>query len=185
MNFIRQEFLEDISICDEIIKIFKDAPNKHIGISSNGVNIKEKDSTDLSIKIDDIEGNIILTNYMNQLQKICDNYVKEYEYAGYYTNWAIIEPINIQHYKPNQGYHAWHTERSSIVFPASSRHLVFMTYLNDVDDKGETEFYYQQLKIKPEKGKTVIWCADWTHTHRGISSPTQEKYIVTGWYNFI
>ena len=46
-----------------------------------------------------------------------------------------------------------------------------MTYLNDVNDYGETEFYYQKLKIKPEKGKTVIWCADWTHTHRGISSP--------------
>jgi hypothetical protein len=60
-----------------------------------------------------------------------------------------------------------------------------MTYLNDVNDDGETEFYYQNLKIKPQKGKTVIWPADWTHTHRGITSPTQEKYIITGWFNFI
>ena len=60
-----------------------------------------------------------------------------------------------------------------------------MTYLNDVDDGGETEFYYQKLKVKPRKGLTLIWPADWTHTHRGLSSPTQEKYIITGWLNYI
>jgi hypothetical protein len=65
-----------------------------------------------------------------------------------------------------------------------SRHLVFMTYLNDVTDGGETEFFYQKLKVKPEKGLTLIWGADWTFTHRGITSPTQTKYIVTGWFNY-
>ena len=57
-----------------------------------------------------------------------------------------------------------------------------MTYLNNVTDKGETEFLHQKLKIKPEIGKTLIWPTDFTHTHRGIPSPTQEKYIVTGWF---
>jgi hypothetical protein len=59
-----------------------------------------------------------------------------------------------------------------------------MTYLNDLTDGGETEFHYQQVKVKPEKGLTLIWPADWTHTHRGIPSETQEKYIVTGWLNY-
>ena len=59
-----------------------------------------------------------------------------------------------------------------------------MTYLNDVTDGGETEFYFQKLKIKPVKGKMVLWPTDFTHLHRGITSPTQEKYIATGWYNF-
>ena len=59
-----------------------------------------------------------------------------------------------------------------------------MFYLNDVEDEGETEFYYQKLKVKPKKGLTLIWPADWTHTHRGIPSKTQEKYIATGWYSF-
>jgi tryptophan synthase alpha subunit len=69
--------------------------------------------------------------------------------------------------------------------PACDRHLVFMTYLNDITDQGETEFYYQQLKVKPEKGLTLMWGVDWTFTHRGIVSPTQEKYITTGWLSFI
>ena len=60
-----------------------------------------------------------------------------------------------------------------------------MTYLNDVNDAGETEFLHQNIKIKPEKGLTIIWGADWTFTHRGIPSPTEEKTIVTGWLSFI
>ena len=75
-------------------------------------------------------------------------------------------------------------ERSSSSGIDISRHLVFMTYLNDVTDCGETEWFHQKVKIQPRKGLTVIWPPDWTHTHRGIPSPTQTKYIVTGWYCF-
>ena len=59
-----------------------------------------------------------------------------------------------------------------------------MTYLNDVIDRGETEFFHQKIKVKPKKGLTLIWPVDWTFYHRGIPSPTQEKYIITGWYCF-
>jgi hypothetical protein len=59
-----------------------------------------------------------------------------------------------------------------------------MTYLNDVEIGGETEFFHQKLKIRPEKGLTLIWPADWTFTHIGITSP-EEKFIVTGWFNYI
>jgi hypothetical protein len=59
-----------------------------------------------------------------------------------------------------------------------------MTYLNDVNDGGETHFYHQELKVQPRKGLTLIWPADWTYTHRGIASPTEDKYIVTGWYSY-
>ena len=60
-----------------------------------------------------------------------------------------------------------------------------MTYLTDVvGEGGETEFYYQKLKIKPKKGLTLIWPSDWTHTHRGIPAPDEEKVIITGWIHY-
>jgi hypothetical protein len=59
-----------------------------------------------------------------------------------------------------------------------------MTYLNNIKKGGETEFFYQNLKVKPEKGLTLIWPADWTFTHRGIPSPKEIKYITTGWYSY-
>jgi hypothetical protein len=65
------------------------------------------------------------------------------------------------------------------------RALVFMTYLNDVTDGGETQWLYQGKEMKPKKGLTVLWPTDFTHTHRGIVSLTQSKTIATGWYNYL
>ena len=60
-----------------------------------------------------------------------------------------------------------------------------MTYLNDVKVGGETEFKYQNLKIKPKKGLSLIWPTDFTHVHKGIVAPKEDKWIVTGWFKFV
>ena len=59
-----------------------------------------------------------------------------------------------------------------------------MTYLNTVSDGG-TDFYYQELTTEAIKGRTVIWPADWTFTHKGQISYKEEKFIITGWYNMV
>jgi len=40
------------------------------------------------------------------------------------------------------------------------------------------------VTIQPKKGLTLVWPSDWTFMHRGVPSPTQEKRIMTGWFNF-
>jgi hypothetical protein len=59
-----------------------------------------------------------------------------------------------------------------------------MVYLNTVTDRGETEFLYQHHFEEAKQGTLLIWPSDWTHTHRGISSPTQTKYVLTGWCTY-
>ena len=59
-----------------------------------------------------------------------------------------------------------------------------MFYLNDVQEGGETEFYYQDLSIKPRKGTMVIAPAYFTHTHRGNVPISNDKYILTSWVQF-
>jgi hypothetical protein len=58
-----------------------------------------------------------------------------------------------------------------------------MIYLNDMPDgEAETEFFHQRRRIKPTAGTVVIWPAGFTHTHKGNTVLTQDKYILTGWY---
>ena len=38
-----------------------------------------------------------------------------------------------------------------------------------------------KVETEGKKGLTLIWPADWTHTHRGVISQTKEKTIITGW----
>ena len=58
--------------------------------------------------------------------------------------------------------------------------FAWMTYLNNVEDGGKTNFKHYDIKIKPEIGKTLIWPAEWTHAHAGEVLNSGVKYVITG-----
>jgi len=182
-NFIDGYYLSDLSICDDLINLFENSKNKTVGEIGLGVDKTIKDSTDLLLWDKDIPQSKILIKYFEQLSKIIDLYKNKYKSCDtQVTNWGLEPAFRIQKYKPSQAYHGWHCEKGNT--DTAIRHLVFMTYLNDVKQGGETEWYYQKLKVKPEKGLTVIWSADWTFTHKGHTTIDEDKYIITGWYEF-
>jgi len=176
----------DKNVCTNLIKYFENSPNKTPGgiykkTREVGINKKAKLSTDVIISLRNQDKEIL--NYYEELAKVAEEYKKKYKYCSIQQDkWGMMENWNLQKYKPKEGYFKKHFEKTG--GPTVNRHLTFMTYLNDVRDSGETEFYYQKLKIKPETGLTLIWGTDWTFTHRGIPSKTETKYIATGWYSY-
>ena len=184
-SFIHQEFLSDTTICKKLILYHEKDKEKSSGLcyfkGGLDVNREYKDSIDSKIN----PSRRVFKQYYEQLKIVTSNYIKKFPSCNFYSPWGIIEEGNVQHYRPNGGFKIWHSERVSVKMPTSTRHLVFMTYLNDVTDGGETEFLNQGIKVSPKEGLTLIWPADWTHTHRGIPSPTQDKYIITGWFNYL
>lgn len=88
----------------------------------------------------------------------------------------------VQRTNPGEHYH-WHIDGGSHDF--SHRQLVAIWYLNDVTGPGgETEFLYQELKIKPDLGKLILFPPFWTHEHRGVTLEAGVKYIATTWVVF-
>ena len=185
-QFIFGDFIEDVSLCDDLIEYFESPANqKKPGIIGAEVDKTKKDSTDLSIRPRCMQPQIV--EYIRQLNIISEKYKEKYSWCHEtHHPWNLVTRFNIQKYEPGQGFHAWHMERNSSLGPtfATARHLAWMTYLNDVEDGGETEWFYQKLKVKPQKGLTLIWPVEWTHVHRGITSNTETKYIITGWYSY-
>ena len=147
-------------------------------------NFSIKKTTDINIhpknlkegKFSDIEV------YINELHKCYLDYQEQWPFLKDKINSVDIPTFNIQKYNPGDHFSHIHTERSSI----NSLHRVFawMTYLNDVEDGGNTYFTHYDLSIKPEIGKTLIWPAEWTHAHRGEVLNSGVKYIITGWMHF-
>ncbi len=89
---------------------------------------------------------------------------------------------NMQRTLPGEYYH-WHVDGGPGVF--SQRQLVAIWYLNDVEGPGgETEFLFQEVKIKPVEGKLVLFPPFWTHDHRGVTLEKGVKYIATTWICF-
>ena len=88
----------------------------------------------------------------------------------------------MQRTNPGEFYH-WHIDGGSHDF--SQRQLVALWYLNDVEGPGgETEFLFQNAKIKPERGKLVLFPPFWTHEHRAVKLEKGVKYIATTWVVF-
>lgn len=101
----------------------------------------------------------------------------------FYRPGAIV----LQKYQQGSGgYHHWHSE----VYPRDPncdtlhRVLLFMFYLNDVAEGGETSFLYQDEHVRPQAGRMVIAPAGFTHTHKGQVPLSGDKYILTSWILF-
>lgn len=88
----------------------------------------------------------------------------------------------IQRTHPGEFYH-WHIDSGSHEF--AERQLVAIWYLNSLQDSGgETEFEYQQVEVRPEAGKLLLFPPFWTHRHRGKPPLSETKYIATTWVVF-
>lgn len=190
MHFIG-EFQIDPEICDDLMALHKQG--RKLGIAQKGklgtaqgtvVDKKKKDSVDLGLVTvpDELLEKYHVPEYYKALKDCVDQYIEIYPEIKKVGPYNIAESPIIQYYRPGGGYKLEHFERTG--WETSTRMLVWMTYLNDVTEGGGTHFKYQDKTVSARKGKTVIWPTDFTHTHVGIVSRTQKKYIITGWLNF-
>ena len=169
--------------CDRIIETMDNAFNYGLGESRTDVNDRTlKEDTQL-FNADWVSGLMNmrpeLINEFNQVFWSCyGEYAEEYASIKEYPKHAI-HGIKLQRTKVGEGYHVWHHEVGSL--GDTRRLFTFIVYLNDIEEGGETEFLYQHLRVKPEKGTVVIWPAGFTHTHRGNPPLCGTKYIMTGW----
>lgn len=197
MNFILE--LKNIlpkNVCENLISLFEVRKNLHYeGQTSLGINHNWKKDTEISLNPDLFNtedfGPLIksvliclqkgLLEYKNKFTILNSDGTKSGIDA--IQEWKVDFSFNFQRYLPNEGYKIYHCEAPSV--ETSKRVLAWMFYLNDVTDKGGTEFQFQNYICNPEEGKLVIWPSYWTHYHRGIPSPTQTKYIITGWCSLV
>ena len=86
---------------------------------------------------------------------------------------------NLQRTEPGGFYH-WHLDSGPGDF--ARRQLVALWYLNDAPAAGgDTEFYFQQVSIRPRTGMLLLFPPFWTHLHRGAEVLSGVKYIATTW----
>ena len=184
-QFIHEQFIKDTSIVDKFLDHYANNPDKHlkgqVAGESGPYSSKMKVSTEINVETEyETEFSKI---FCDELQIVLNGYIEKYPRVNSLSRFNLV-PFNIQYYNPGEGFLEWHSERTCASEPSSSRVLVWMMYCHTIEEGGGTEFLHQDYTCKSEKGKVVIWPADWTFTHRGEPCD-EEKMILTGWYNFI
>ena len=88
-------------------------------------------------------------------------------------------PPVIERVEPGQGF-AWHIDSGPL--GTARRFLSALTYLNDVDKGGKTEFPLQGAALRPEQGTIVMFPPFWLFPHRGAPPTAATKYKMTAYF---
>jgi prolyl 4-hydroxylase len=188
-------FYIDPKICDDMNNWFNEIPDDaktegRLSVKGYGseliVDKAVKDTIEFQMPdpyLQDEATKNILLSYLEALDTSFTQYNEKYNNSilqeGTYN--FLVQPPQIQRYPAGGSFNMLHCERYSETLMGLRRHLVYMTYFDDIEDGGGTEFPFQNFTSKSKKGLTLIWPAGWTHMHRGVPAPNQEKTIITGW----
>ena len=181
-------------LCEDICK-FTDTQIDQACVVNPSLKPEEFGDPNRVVKSEDLYGGqlnrkdfAMILNYANRdlvlkinsvLRACVQHYISEYQSLR--NTKLISSDIKVQKTPPGGGYHLWHYENSDEAH--AFRELVWMVYLNDMPEgEAETESLYQRRRIRPTAGTVVVWPAGYTHTHKGNTVLTQDKYILTGWY---
>jgi hypothetical protein len=99
-----------------------------------------------------------------------------------------IDPLGgtgykIQKYARGEGHFTWHVDGFGPM--AEHRLLALVLYLNDVERGGETEFHHQDVAIRPRTGDALLFPTAWTHMHRGRIPESNDKYVISSFFEFV
>ena len=174
--------------CDGVIDFFESNKERHFAGTTGGGQLYDpnrKIDTELLVDIRELVEDKKLEPVAKALYNAYEEYCKIYPFLSTIVGWRVCNTFKIQRYNPNEAYFREHCENDGSVDGNMERRLIaLMVYLNTVTDGGQTRFPTQNISFSPQVGDILMWPAYWTHPHHGIASPTQTKYIITGWYVF-
>lgn len=173
----------DFDLCDEIVSAFDYYHDMDAVFCEDGqFENANAGRFDWALDLSELGTHIKPTNPQQKVNQILKECLFEYTTVFGHLKPIMLYSINqkVQKTPAGGGYHVWHDENSAVQH--SSRIAVWMFYLNDDFEGGETEFLYYKKRIKPSKGTLLIWPAGLTHAHRGGLVLSGMKYVITGWF---
>lgn len=70
------------------------------------------------------------------------------------------------------------------IYEKADRYLVFLWYLNDVGEGGETRFCDLDIAVQARCGRLLMFPPYWMYQHAGLSPRSNAKYIVSTYLLF-
>jgi len=174
--------------CDELVSLFEKYPEYTFqGHSGSGLNEHIKKTTDLNM----IDKPHLMEEYGFKVFEGFNGVVEELlESLPFQNKFNTINQVftqeteyttcQLQKYDQGLGhYNAYHFETDS--YFTTPRIFVFILYLNDVEEGGETEILYEKTLVKPKKGRVICHPATFPFVHNGHTPISGDKYILTTW----
>lgn len=94
----------------------------------------------------------------------------------------LLAQLRIKRYRPDtmEGFQLHFDSIGEV----ANRYLVFLWYLNDVEEGGETEFSGIDIKVRPRAGRLLMFPPYWMYQHAGRPPVSGDKYILSTYMLF-
>lgn len=114
--------------------------------------------------------------FRDQVDRGLERYNKDIGLTIALPNSPVTAELRMKRYRPGQ------SEQFELHFDAiyekANRYLVYLWYLNDVDDGGETRFPRLDYQVRPRAGRLLMFPPYWMYQHEGTPPVSGDKYIV-------
>lgn len=169
-------FDDAVTNCDELVRIASklgDWKSARIGVGEGEYDPNLRDNAVAFFHPFDFRCPIP----MYKLGRTVWQYINDYA-IRYSVSFSNMEGININRYYPGERYKP-HADDG----PGNRRIISALLYMNDVEVGGETEFPYFDIKIRPKKGRLIIFPSNYAYTHAALPPESGVKYSAAFWTN--
>jgi len=178
-KFIRTYDGFDEKTCKSIIEIFENSDDKdrvdNCGVPNfTQVNLGASGKYDKFMQLLCYKTVEVLKKYKKDLP----------EYIEWFPDKFYFEELRIKKYDPgSDDQFGLHTDVQD--HQSAKRYMSFLYYLNDDFKGGETDFPYNELTVKPETGKVLVFPPTWQYPHRGLPVKSgNPKYILSTYLHY-
>ena len=130
-----------------------------------------------------IDGSPDWLQYELLLERQKDQWLKRYQLdcPGIFPETHGHEAFRIKRYDPaRQDDFREHVDCYDL--ESSKRFLVCFWYLNDVEQGGETVFTRLKIKVRPRRGRLIMFPPYWMFEHEGLPPVSGYKYIISTYF---
>lgn len=164
------------AFCRQLIESFRQTTDRHVTRSPGwraGLDASAWTELDVSALADQA--------FMGFFYKQIDDYLARYNQKLGLTipvpPSPLISAMRIKRYTANSG--EGFQPHFDAIYEVANRYLVFLWYLNDVAEGGETEFCDLGLKVPAQAGKLLVFPPYWMFQHAGRPPLSGDKYILS------
>ena len=126
----------------------------------------------------------IKENFVNMMKTYEDKFKKDMNiHKDDFPPIISMENIRIKKYLPNdKDEFKIHVDVLRALL--AKRFLVYILYLTDVEEGGETYFPRQNIKVKPKEGRLVMFPPFWSLPHSGLKPIKGTKYVIMSYLHY-
>lgn len=162
--------------CEQLILSFKQSAERHVIRPPgwrDGLDASSWTELDISALADDA--------FKGFFYKQIEDYLARYNQILGLTlpvpGSPLISDMRIKRYIAGSG-EGFQPHFDSI-YEVANRYLVFLWYLNDVSEGGDTEFCDIGIKVAARTGRLVVFPPYWMYQHAGRPPVSNDKYILS------